>query len=147
MSIAIMTSDHPIPALFLTFDAGIQQVTAVLKSCAMITSAILTPRCFLMVLRHLAIAWISPKQAVHCVWPNVVRSRMGCILQKFLACLWDGSKLLQPAHFHQHPPLNEAILAEDTPQPSYLATITPVACISDTHQACSEPRCAIISCS
>jgi hypothetical protein len=39
--------------------------------------------------------------------------------------LRDGSQLLQPAHLHQHTPLDEAILAENVSQPSHLAAISP----------------------
>ena len=61
-----------------------------------------------------------------------------------MACLWDSGKLLQPAHFHQHPPLNEAILTEDVPQASHLAAIAPVACNSSGISVHSAACCAAL---
>ena len=61
-----------------------------------------------------------------------------------IACLWDGSKLLQPAHFHQNPPLDEAIFTEDVPQACNLAAISPVAYNSTGASACSAVYCVLL---
>ena len=61
-----------------------------------------------------------------------------------MACLWDSSKLLQPAHFYQDPPLDEAILTEDVPQARHLAAVAPAACNCTVYLSFKAACCALL---